>query len=166
MRIPTLYRYASWQRFISGLALGGVISWIIFIFMFGVMQDKQAVVIHEQEEKIAELEKEKGFWQGEFQDANKKLEEKLTVQEIEVEVVQNKNHKLDLFVVNQIIEQVKKDLNMVKAKNLETVYETRELLKRAIENRPHRINNKQYKLKVVETFVWTTLYIKVSVDLG
>ncbi len=56
MRIPPYYHKPSWQQFFSGLILGGVISWGIFLYIFGVWQEKQANQIQKQKEEIQELE--------------------------------------------------------------------------------------------------------------
>lgn len=61
MRIPPYYRRPSWQRFFAGMAIGGAISWCIFIYIFGVWQEKHTALIDKQSEKIIDLENEKRF---------------------------------------------------------------------------------------------------------
>ena len=39
MRIPPYYRKPTWQQFFAGMAIGGVISWFIFFYIFGVWQE-------------------------------------------------------------------------------------------------------------------------------
>ncbi|MDV2888249.1 sporulation protein, partial [Alkalihalophilus pseudofirmus] len=49
MRIPPYYRRPSWQRFFAGMAIGGAISWCIFLYIFGVWQEENAKLIRKQQ---------------------------------------------------------------------------------------------------------------------
>lgn len=166
MRIPPLYRLPSWQRFLSGMALGGIISWMIFVYMFGTMQEKQSALINEQVSEISELEKEMEFWQGEFKKLNEELEKELTVQEIEVYIKPNNKIDLTRLQKGQIADQLKEHLNVVKAKKLETVSESKDLLRKAIESKVFTVDSKKYRLRVIYLELLTTIYIEVSIDLA
>ena len=147
------------------MILGGVISWGIFIYIFGVWQEKQANQIQKQKEEIQELEDDIKIWQEEFVSLNKKNIEQMTIQEIKIRISNYQRYDLDTLSVYQIEEGVKKEINTVIAKDLETVYKSRELLRRAIENEVVEVNNKRYRLEIKEIFIYTTLSILLEIHL-
>lgn len=165
MRIPPYYRKPSWQSFFSGMAIGGMICWGIFLYFNGVLQEKQAKMIHTQKKEISELKDEIKIWQDEFQSLNKKNTDQMTLQEIKIRLTNPEKYKFDLLTVYQIEEGVKEDITMIMAKDLETIYKSRELLRKAIENKVVKVNDKRYRLKIKEIFIYTTLSIELEIQL-
>jgi hypothetical protein len=168
MKIPPWYLWKEWRRFFTGMAIGGAISWCIFVFIFGVWQERLTKEIREQKVTIQELESDKEIWQEEFAALNKKNQEKMTVQEIKIKINSKSaaKFKLDSYSLFQVEESVKDDLNIMVAKDLETVYKSRDLLRRVIENKVVPLNNKRYRLEVTEIYIFTTLNIQVDIHLG
>ena len=164
MRIPPLYRKRSWQRFFAGAAIGGVISWFIFLYMFGVWQEKHTKLIREQQEHIADLNDEIKIWQDEYKAANKRNIEQLTVQKINVKITNGEKYDLDSYSVFVEEDSIKEDLQMMVAKDLDTVYKSKDLLKKIIENKPVRINGKRYKLVIKEIVIYTTISIQLELQ--
>lgn len=165
MRIPSWHLWRRWRRFFTGMAVGGAISWCIFVFISGVWQEKYSILIQEQKEDIEEYKSEKLIWQEEFKALNKKNLEKMTIQDIRVKIINVEKYKLDTFSVFQVEESIKEDLNIIVAKDLETVYKSRDLLKRVIENKVVPINGKRYRLEVKEVYIYTTLNIQLEIHL-
>jgi hypothetical protein len=168
MKIPPIQLWKVWRRFFTGMAIGGIISWSIFVFIFGVWQERLTKEINEQIERINTLEEEKKIWQDEFAALNKKTQEKMTVQDIKIKITPKSADKLNIDGYSRIKveENVKDDLNLMIAKDLETVYKSRELLKRVVENKSVKINNKRYRLEVEDIYIYTTLNIQISIHLG
>lgn len=162
MRIPPYYRYPTWQRFFAGAAVGALISWFVFLHLFGVLQDKQVRRIIELQDKIADLENEIRIWQEDYVKINKINKKKLTVQDISIHLVNAEQYKLDSYTTFRIEESVKEDVSHLIAKDIETVYNGRELLKRAIENKTYTINEQTYKLEIYQLFLFTTLSIELK----
>lgn len=165
MRIPPYYHKPSWQQFFSGMAIGGVISWGLFLYIFGVWQEEQSKEIQTQKETIEDLNRAIKIWQDEFAALNKKNIEQMTIQEIRIRLSNAERYDLDRLSVFQIEEGIKEDINMVMAKDLETVYKSKELIRRAIENKVVKVNDKRYRLKIKEIFIYTTLSISVEMQL-
>lgn len=166
MRIPPYYHKPSWQVFFSGMAIGGLISWGIFLYIFGTWQEQQSEEIQKQKDVIKELTDEKNIWQDEFKELNKRNLEKMTVQEIKIQVINSDKYDLDPLSVYQIEDEVKEDLNMILlAKEIESVYKSSELLRRAVENKVVKVNDKRYRLEIKEIFIYTTLSISVEMHL-
>jgi len=165
MRIPPYYRKPTWQQFFAGMVIGGVISWFIFIYIFGVWQEDYSKEIQKQKESIADLTKEKLIWQDEFKKLNKENKQKLTVQSIYIKIKNKEKYGLDSLSVLQMEDKVKEDITMMIAKDIETVYNSRELIRRIIENKPIRVIDKRFKLKVTEMTIYTTLSIELEIEI-
>jgi hypothetical protein len=167
MKIPPIHLWKQWRRFFTGMAIGGALSWTLFVYIYGTLQEKQAKIIHAQEKTIKDLKEEKEIWQVEFQALNKKNQEKMTVQDIKVKINPKSTVKfnLDGLSIYEVEESVKEDLSIVVAKDLETVFKSRDLLKRVIENKVVRINNKRYRLELKEIYIYTTLNIQLNIHL-
>lgn len=166
MRIPPLYRRPSWQRFLSGAAIGGAISWCIFLYIYGTLQEKQTRIIRQQQEDIADLKNDIKIWQEEYKAANKRNIEKITVQNIRVKITNWQKFNLDSLSAFELEDSVKEDIGNMVAKDLETVYKSKDLIKKIIENKPVEINGKKYTLTVKEMVIYTTLSIELVLHLG
>jgi hypothetical protein len=168
MKIPPIHLWKQWRRFFTGMAIGGFLSWSIFVYIFGEWQEKQSKKIHEQEEAISDLIEEKKIWQEEFQALNKKNQEKMTVQNIKVKINTKSagKYRLDGLSIFEVEESVKEDLSIMVAKDLETVFKTRDLLKRVIENKVVKISNKRYRLEIEEIYIYTTMSIQLNIFLA
>jgi hypothetical protein len=165
MRIPPYYRHPSWQRFFAGALIGGLISWTIFLFMFGVLQEKQTATIEKQRDRISDLNQGISHWQEEFKLLNKKNSELLTVSDIKLKIVNAKEHKIeDSLSIFEAEEEIKGDLSPLLAKDLESVYKNKELIKKTIENKTLRINDKRYKVKVKEIYFFTVIQIFLELE--
>ncbi|WP_053367376.1 sporulation membrane protein YtrI [Bacillus sp. FJAT-27245] len=166
MRVPPYYNDRSWQRFFAGMAIGGAISWLLFIYMYGVLQEKQTLLIQEQRDTIQELKDDIVIWQDEFKNLNKKNIENLLVQQITVKITNHAKYNLDLLSVHETEEAVLEDLKTLKAKDIETVYKNRDLIKRVIENRSVSLNGKKYRLEVKELIFFTNVSIVLHITLA
>ncbi|HLU22525.1 sporulation membrane protein YtrI [Lederbergia graminis] len=167
MRIPPLYRKPNWQRFFSGAAIGGCISWVIFLYMFGAMQERFGYIIDDQAQVIAKLEKEKELWQEDYKELNEKNEKLLTVQNIDVKLTGYEKYDInDRQSVFMVQETVKEDLKSLLKKDLGIVYKNSEIIEKTITNRNHDINGKDYKLIVRKISYYTTINIVVELKLA
>ena len=106
MRIPPYYRRPSWQRFFAGAAVGGAISWCIFLYIYGVWQEENTELLRIQQQKIIDLNEEKKIWQEEYKEMNKRNIEQLTVQKINVKIMNWEKYKLDLLSVSETEDSV------------------------------------------------------------
>ena len=164
MRIPPYYLRPSWQRFFSGMAIGGAISWVIFLYIYGVWQDKDTYKIRKQAEEIQELKDDINIWQQEYKEINKRNIELLTVQKINIRITNWEKYKLDQLSVLETENSVKDDINTMLAKDIDTVFKNKELLRKIIENKTFKINDKRYKLHVKEIVIYTTLTIQLEIS--
>jgi hypothetical protein len=164
MRIPPFYRRPSWQRFFAGMAVGGAVSWCIFLYIFGDLQEKHSALIQTQKQEIVDLKAEKQIWQEEYKEMNKRNIEQLTIQKINVKITNWEKFHLDTLSVLETEDSVRDDISMMIAKDTDTVFKSRELLKKIIQNKTVKINDKRYKLDVKEMYFFTTLTIHLEID--
>ena len=167
MRIPPLYRKPNWQRFFAGAAIGGCISWLVFLFMFGIMQEKTSSMLDQQANQIKELKRNLSIWQEDFQELNKENEDMLTIQNIEVKVLNFERYNIsDRQSIFNIEEGIKEDLKSLLAKDLTTVYKNRDIIKKTVENKTMNINGKRYQLIVHELYFYTTISLVLEIKLA
>ncbi|WP_027410174.1 sporulation membrane protein YtrI [Anoxybacteroides tepidamans] len=162
MRIPPYYQSRAWQRFFAGAAIGAIVSWFIFLHLFGILQEKQVRRIAELQDKIVDLQNDIQIWQEDYVKLNKMNKKKLTIQEIRIHLTNAEQYKLDSYMKFRIEESVKEDISHLVAKDIETVYKSKELLKKTIENKTFTINEQAYKLEITELFLFTTLSIELK----
>lgn len=166
MRVPSLHKQQGLRRLLAGAAIGCCLSWFLFLYMFGATQERQAVLLEKQKKTIDELKVQLEVWQEEYKELNKKNLHKLTVQEIEIDIINYKKYGIDdAQSIFNAKEQIKKDLSVLYAKDLETVYSHKELIRQTIENKTLKINKRSYSLHVKEWYFYTTIHIQLEMDL-
>nr|WP_285889656.1 sporulation membrane protein YtrI [Neobacillus niacini] len=146
------------------MVIGGAISWCIFIYIFGVWQEQHTALIDKQREEIVDLKEEKKIWQEEYKEINKRTIEQLTIQKINIKITNWEKFKLDMLSVSEIEDSVKDDISLMIAKDIDTVYKSKELIKKIIHNKPVKINDKRFKLRVKEMVIFTTLSIQLEIE--
>ncbi len=167
MRIPPYYRKPEWQRFFSGMAVGALLAWVLFLYIYGVSMERNAKKIEQQKDEISELKSDIQIWMEDYAELNKKNQEKLTVQEIKVKIVNDQKYKkyLDTLSIYEIEEETKGQLNMLLAKDLDSVFKSRDLITKVVENRTIPVNDKRYKLKIKSMVIYTSVSIQVEISL-
>ncbi|MFZ3590707.1 sporulation membrane protein YtrI [Bacillus sp. DJP31] len=156
MRIPPYYEKGSWQRFFAGGVFGALISWILFVYMFGVFQDIQIKHISKQALEIEDLKDHIQIWQDDYKKLNEENQKGLTLQEINVKLTNAEDYKFDTFREFQLESVAKKEINHLIAKELNTIYQSQELIIRAIENKVFTIDEKDYRLDVRGIYLLNT----------
>ncbi|RID86455.1 sporulation protein [Peribacillus asahii] len=164
MRIPPYHRDPTWQRFLAGAALGSLISWVLFFYLFGIQQERQIVKIQEQEETILNLNQKISIWEEEYHKLNEQTEKGLTIQDVQVKIINGNYYKLDSLSIAETEEAIRDDLASLIAKDVKTIYNGRILLKKSIENKIIDINKKKYRLEVTELIFYTDMYIEVKLE--
>ena len=163
MRIPPYYRNPLWQRFFAGMIIGAVISWGLFLYMFGDLQEKQIQLIETQQDSIKALHDELEIWQNEYEILNKKNENKLLVQDISIRITNYKKYRLDPLSIFEVEQSIMKDFESILGNDLESVSRGKELLKRAITNKDIKLNGRHYRLEVTELIIYTNVEIELAI---
>src|SRR5690606_15537794 len=159
MRVPTYYQKPGWQRFFAGVVIGALISWFIFLYQFGVLQEKQIQNITEQEAEIDDLKKSNEILIEDAKKLNEENKNKLKIQDFDITFANRKNVNLSSLDLHMLKSAVLEDLNSLIGQDIQTLSKSKELLYRTIENRDYELDDKTYKLKIHTVFVDTTLEI-------
>ncbi|OIJ12590.1 hypothetical protein BKP37_13270 [Anaerobacillus alkalilacustris] len=166
MRIPPYYKKTGWQRFFSGIIIGILIGWFFFIYEFGAVQEKLVTEIKKQESTINAQKETIEILRSDQDELNKENLKKLTIQEVKVYFINDKDLKLSELSVHEFRLQIENELKAVKNKNIELVANTKELLIQAIENRDFIINEKRYRVTIKGWSIYTTLELFVEIRLA
>lgn len=163
MKVPTVFNNKGWQRFFAGVAIGSIVSWLLYFYMHSEMQENQILTIEEQKKEIIDLKRKIEIWEKDSESLNKETEKKIKIQEIQVTIENYRVYKLDMLSVLEAQEEIRKDLSSLLTKDLETVYKGKLLIRKAIENKTIEMNDKKYTFEVSEMMFYSTLFIEVKV---
>lgn len=147
------------------MIFGSIISWVIFLYIYGTWQERFSIEIKQQHEEIIQLKQDKQIWQDEFSKINELNKKNLTVQSIKVKIENASKFKIDALTVFEMEEIIKNDLSPLVGKDMETVHNDRKLIKKLVENKILSGNDKRFKLEINELYVYTELEIYLQLKL-
>lgn len=163
MRIPRHYRQLGWQRFIVGIFLGFIGGWILFIILSSTAHEQQLKEIDELKTKIESLKKENDDLTSDEKRKNKELQQRLTVQAIEIYYVNNETYKkLDKGEKLKLEKSIKEQLSSIRNNDIETVAKNKDLIY-LIENEDYTIEKDEYEITIKELVITSTLEIHIEV---
>lgn len=167
MRIPEYYKYRDWQVLIAGMTFGCIISWCVFLFMYGTLQEKQLFQIEDLQMELQSLKKDKEILIENIKETNLENQKKLIVQNIETSILNAKEYKLDILRKLEIKKMIEDDMDSILTKNIEDVSTNLEFIIKMIEHRDYKFEDLTYSVKVSRIALSTILKIDleiVSVD--
>ncbi|MDQ0255038.1 tRNA U34 5-carboxymethylaminomethyl modifying enzyme MnmG/GidA [Evansella vedderi] len=164
MRIPPLYNDKSWQRFFAGFILGMLFGWLFFLYHFGLVHEKLVMEINKQKTTIETQENKIESLQKDQAEKNEQIQKSLTVQDITINFVNEKDVKLSELTLHDIRSNITNELEDLRNKNIETVRNSKELLIKAVENKAFLINSKRFHLKIEQLIIDTSLEINVRIE--
>lgn len=164
MRIPQHYHSPGWQRFIAGFVIGIIVGWTLFITLAGIAQEQQINKIKTQQQRIERLEKDLKDWQKDTNEKNEELEQKLTVQEIKIEIPEQEDIDLTKLQRNDLTGEVRDQLSSLKQQDIEYVIANREVIRNLIEKQIYTIEKNKYQLSVQFMGIWSTITIVLDVE--
>lgn len=163
MRIPQYSHDPGWQRFIAGLVLGIIIGWLLFIILSGIAQERQINLINQQKDRIKELKNEKEIWLDDVKKQNEKLQQKLTIQDIQIDFSNEKEIKLGEAEQSKLKGQIKDQLSSLYNQSIETAAANRELIN-LIQNQPYTIDKNQYRVHIQSLVIYSTVEITLKIE--
>ncbi|HHW37177.1 MAG TPA: sporulation protein [Bacillales bacterium] len=165
MRIPPFYQLRSWQRFLAGVAVGTFLGWLVFLYMYGHVHDKQINLLMEQKAKIQDLEEQKAIWQKDYEKFNEETKKKLIIEDIKIHFTNEKKLMLNEFTKFNLREAIKRDINSLIKLDVETVSKNNQLIIKTIENKVITIEGQKYQMKVEQLHLFTRLDLYLKVEL-
>ncbi|SDM89609.1 hypothetical protein SAMN04488137_2468 [Fictibacillus solisalsi] len=163
MRIPPFFNRKGYQRFFAGLMLGIILGWVFFLMQYGLTVEHYVSTIKNQASHIADLKEQIAQWKDTYEKSNEENEKQLRVQKIKVYVTNNNTLRLPQLKVYEISESVQDQLENLLGEEIESVYKTRMLLYKAIENKGYEVDGESYKVIVTQLFLYTSLEVHVKI---
>ncbi|WP_413379107.1 sporulation membrane protein YtrI [Alkalihalobacillus sp. 1P02AB] len=165
MRVPPYYRRPGWQRFFAGIAIGAIIGWAFFVNHYGQVYDSMIVKIKTQADEITHLEEDIAQLKNDQVILNEENKNKLTVQDIEISFSNDKQLKLSQLTIHDLKHQAVDQISNLKGDSIETVYQAKDLIYRAIENKTYVIDDRKYHFKIIGESFYTTLHLTIEIKL-
>ncbi|KXZ13686.1 sporulation protein [Bacillus nakamurai] len=166
MRIPEYYKKPGWQRFFAGMMCGAAVSWLFFLFTYGTFQEEQVTIIEKQQEHMRDLKTQISIYQEDLHKLNEDNKKRLLIQSVDIKLLNGEKYKISQPDKMKFEEHVKDNISEVITKDIESVYKTKELLKRTIENKVYTINEKEYKAEVKELTIYTRLSVEINISFA
>lgn len=145
---------------------GAVISWFFFLFTYGTFQEEQVSLIEKQKEHVKDLNNQISIYQEDLHKLNEDNKRKLLIQSVSVKLLNGDKYKISQPDKTKFEEHVKDDISEVITKDIESVYQTKDLLKRTIENKVYMINEKKYEATVRELIIYTRLTVELEISFA
>ena len=163
MRIPPLYNDKSWQRFFAGVIIGMIFGWLFFLYHFGLVHEKLILEINKQKTTIEQQENTIEVLRKDQDEINKESQKSLTVQDIHIRFVNEKDVKLSEMTLNELKGAVESELDIVRNRDIESVANSKDFLLKTVENKIFGVGDKRYQLKVEQVFLFTTLEMNLRI---
>lgn len=166
MRVPELYKRPGWRCFFAGMMFGAIVSWLIFLFTYGTFQEKQVTLLRSQRHHMDSLKEQITLYREDLHKLNEDNKKRSLIQSVDVHLVNREQYKIPEPDTLKFEDQVKEDISEVITKDIESVYKTKELLKRTVENKEYTIREKAYRAKVTELTIYTKLSLEVRISFA
>jgi hypothetical protein len=164
MRIPPLHRRKGYQRFFAGIIIGMLIGWFFFLMSFGGLQDFYITEIKKRDEKIKNLNLEFKHYREDYEEKNKEIEKKLRIQDIKITFLNKEKAGLKGLAVIELENAVKNQLHDILTKDIESVSQHSSFIYKALEDKNYKIGNQDYRVKVSQLHLYTTLRLYLNVE--
>ena len=145
---------------------GAIISWLFFLFTYGTFQEEQVTLIEKQREHARDLKNQISIYQKDLHKLNEDNKQRLLIQSVDVKLINWEKYRIAQPDKMKFEEQVKDNISEVITKDIESVYKTKELLKRTIENKIYTINEKEFKAEVKELTIYTRLSVEIHISFA
>lgn len=161
MHIPPYHRKRNWQIFAIGLLAGAIIAYIIFIFMYGKLYGDAITNLTELETEVKDLQRQNETL---LDDKEKlQLEQKFTVQTIEVLFTNSKQFRFDRLTTHQLNSLMKDDLQDIVGKDVKSVAENSELIINLIEKNTYTIDDISYVFTIKKLIISESVILHLQI---
>ncbi|ADC48750.1 hypothetical protein BpOF4_03420 [Alkalihalophilus pseudofirmus OF4] len=163
MRIPPYYKRPGWQRFFAGIVIGVLIGWVFFLYQYGLIYEELMVKLSEQEVTIQSQTRTIEELRSQQKEENEENARKLTVQKIEIHFTNTQRLRLNQLTLFELQQQALEELAFLERKNIASVSETRDLMKKMLENKLFVVDENRFQLEIEEVYLTTTLEIYAKI---
>ena len=141
-----------------------IFGWLFFLYQFGLVHEKLILEINKQKTTIEQQENTIEVLRKDQDEINKESQKSLTVQDIHIRFVNEKDVKLSEMTLHELKGAVESELDIVRNKDIETVANSKDFLLKTVENKIFGVGDKRYQLKVEQVFLFTTLEMNLRIE--
>lgn len=166
MHIPPLFKKRNWQILILGLSFGGIIAYMITMYMYGVMYENLLEENIHLKEEIVELNKRNENLLRDQESLDEKHIELMRIETIEIEIKNEENMGFDRLAILQLKQSIKREVDHIIGKNIESVSENDQLLISSVENKAFKIDDFFYYFRVYQLTIAKQVKISLEAKLS
>jgi len=164
MHVPPHHKQPGWQRFFAGAFFGGLIAYMIFLFMHGTIQADFQEEHLALKAEVSELKRQNEALLEDNQSLDEKSKEELRIESIDIAILNGEEMKFDRLLGHQLTELIKEEVDQIIGAPISTVSGNADLLISTIENKTYEIDDFSYKLEVKRLTIYKTVYIAVQAE--
>ncbi|HEY4601079.1 MAG TPA: sporulation membrane protein YtrI [Cerasibacillus sp.] len=161
MHIPPYFKRKAWQYVFVGMIVGGVIAYLVFIYMYGEMYEQLLEKNIALESELRDVKKQNQA----LLEINEDLEKPAIIETIKIDITNPKELKLDSLLVHQLVGLIKEELDSLIGKPIQQLSDSGDLLIATIENKRFKLNDLQYRFEVVKLIISKEVKVEVEAFL-
>lgn len=165
MKAPRSHQVSQWGKELAFLILGFMIGVLIFLYTHGHTLDKILLENRRLALEVIKLQDEVAYWQKRAEELDKQSQRELTVNQIEIEIVNEK--EIDGFAATDIMEQLREELKYLIEENytVQAVGETAETLAKFVDGKIITFEDEsQYRLHLLTLIIYSKITLKIHVQ--
>ena len=166
MHVPRYHKKPGWQRFLVGIFFGALISYWVVLYMYGTMYERLLEENSEIQEKLEDAENKVLALEKDKADLNEKSKQKITVEEIDLEILNATDLKIDHLLQLQLESLVKEEIKNIIGKDIQSIGESYSLLFSAIENKTFQVDDFTYYFVMESLVIAPTVRIIVKAKIS
>lgn len=166
MHVPPYHRKKSWQRFFIGAVIGAIIAYFMFVLLYGKMYERLLEANYDLQSRVSELESQNEALLEDQKDLDEKNKKSITVERIEITIINETQLRLDRLVIHQLEELIKGEINHIIGTDITVIDNSVELLLSAIENKAFKVDDVTYYVDVQRLiFIAPTLKLGLKANI-
>ena len=166
MHVPRHHQKPGWQRFLVGIFFGALISYWVVLFMYGTMYERLLEENGEIQEKLNDAEKKVLALEKDKADLNELSKQKVTVEEIDLEIINATDLKIDTLLQHQLESLVKEEIDDIIGREIQSIGESDTLIFSAIENKTFKVDDFTYYFEIERLVIAPTVRIVVKAKIS
>ncbi len=165
MHIPPYYKRRGTQYFFVGMLVGAILAYLFFLYINGNLTERWIEQTVELRSEIVQLEDRINGLTKDKENLSKENKEMLTVQEINIEISNKEQLKLDSIEAVELTARIQKELSPLIGNSIESLSENRSLIYSTLENKSFQMNNFSYQPSITELIIATKMEIKIKLSM-
>ncbi|GIO22402.1 sporulation membrane protein YtrI [Oceanobacillus sp. J11TS1] len=164
MHVPPYHKKPGWQLIFVGFFFGSIISYIIFIYMYGTMYDEILKENIELSNEVTELQHTNQTLLKDKEDLSEQTKQPLTISKITIQIEDPDSAKIDLLMQDQLRALIHEEINHVIGEEVELISRSDQLLTSTIENKAFTLDGLSFYFVVQRIVYGPELKISILPD--